>query len=147
MKRSKRLHDLSLLRVWFSGGHCRHRGLAQLVDLERDNGPGGFLLYRGLCTAHLVHHRIPGLHLETAPYPIFGPPVGFMLTYCTLAVFHVSSLILPFFPIMSLSPCLSMILYYTFDSCMSPPNGHVTSSVHKPTLDHLVQQPFLQKQM
>jgi hypothetical protein len=36
MKRLKRLHDLHLLRVWFSGGHCRYRGLAHPVDLERD---------------------------------------------------------------------------------------------------------------
>lgn len=38
MKRLKRLHDLSLFRVWFSGGHCRYSGLAPPVDLERDDG-------------------------------------------------------------------------------------------------------------
>jgi len=37
---------------------------------------GGFLPCQGLCIAHLMHHCSLGLNLETAPYPIFGPPHG-----------------------------------------------------------------------
>ena len=33
-----------------------------------------------------MHRCIPGLHLETAPYPILWPPVGFALTYCTVPI-------------------------------------------------------------
>src|ERR1700679_2054798 len=33
--------------------------------------------------AHSMHHCILGLRLETAPYPIFGPLVGFVPAYHT----------------------------------------------------------------
>jgi len=44
VKRPKRLYDLSLFRIWFSGGYCRYRGLAQPVDsdLERNDDPFKF---------------------------------------------------------------------------------------------------------
>ena len=41
-----------------------------------DSGSGGFLPHPVSCTAQLMHHYFPGLRLETAPYPIFGPLCG-----------------------------------------------------------------------
>jgi hypothetical protein len=46
----------------------------------------GFLSCRGSCTAHLMHRCVPGLRLEMAPYPSFGPP----LTYCTIPILFLS---------------------------------------------------------
>jgi hypothetical protein len=89
----------------------------------------------------------PGAPSGNGPIPNFWtppPPWASRSLTVRLLFFMSHPLFFPFFPIVSLSPCLSTILYYTFDSRTSFPNGRVTSSVHKPALDHLVQQPFLQ---
>src|SRR6267154_3546363 len=55
-------------------------------------------------TAHLMHHRIPGLRLETAPYPIFGPPCGLRAHLLYNPSFHVSTLFFSLSPWVPLSP-------------------------------------------
>jgi hypothetical protein len=72
-----------------------------------------------------MHHNFPGLRLETAPHPIFGPLRGprAHLRY----MFHVYYSY-PFY--LLISPCLSTILDYRIDSAASPLNGRVTFQVH-----------------
>ena len=51
------------------------------------DGSGGFLPHPVSCTAQLMHHYFPGLRLETAPHPIFGPLRGPRARL--LSMFHV----------------------------------------------------------
>lgn len=68
-----------------------------------------------------MHHYFLGLHLETAPHPIFGPLRGprAHLQYMFHVYYSYSFYLL-------ISLCLSTILDYRIDSAMSPPNGRVT---------------------
>ena len=70
---------------------------------------GGFLLYRGLCTAHLYAARPhPGAPSGNSPMPGLGPPCGLCahLLYAALSLF-MSHLLITFpSPLYSLSPCL-----------------------------------------
>ena len=79
-----------------------------------------------------MHRCTPVLRPEMAPYPIFGPLVGLVPTYCTvLPSIHVSLLFFSASHCALVSPYLSTILCYRFDSRTFPPNGHVTPQVHK----------------
>jgi hypothetical protein len=75
---------------------------------------------RALHYPHTWHTTIPGLRLEMAPHPIFGPLRG----PCARLLYHSSlmsrSYSLSLF-IVLLSLCLSMIPHYTIDPCASPP--------------------------
>jgi hypothetical protein len=66
MKRDlNELHDLSLLRVWFSGGHCRYLGLGQPVDLEKETTAQ--LSLRGGASDQLTY-KSPGGAAQRGPY-------------------------------------------------------------------------------
>ena len=84
-----------------------------------------FLPHPVLCTTQLMHHYFPGLHLKMALYPIFGPLCGPRAHL--LSMFHVYY---SYCFYLLISPCLSTILDYMFDSSASPPNGCVTLYVH-----------------
>ena len=90
----------------------------QRVDIN-----GGFLSLQGSCTAHLMHHRVPGLRLETAPCPIFGPM--WASRSLTIQIFYLVSHPYSFLLHCPCPPCLSMILYYTIDAHASVPNGRM----------------------
>ena len=67
---------------------------------------GGFLLYRGLCTAHLTHHRIPGAPSGNSPIPNFWTTLWALRSLTIRLSLFMSHLYYFPFPIVFLSPCL-----------------------------------------